>query len=177
MATSGFARTLPRMSLRSCGLQLTEYRFRGHQIEMPAAGVLEERDVGVRPAARNRAADQIVHVAEHVAFPDCSAGDRAQDIADAVEGRLATVGENDRAPCRVVVRLARRRIVAADQVEMRPGSQQRSLDQRRVGAGAVVMTSALTTVASRSSTASASIDWARRLAAVSTARWCVLFQM
>lgn len=76
-------------------LKLTEYRFRGHQIQMPTTRILEECDVAVRSAAQNCTADQIIQIAAHVAFSDCSAGDRAQDIADAVEGRLTTVREND----------------------------------------------------------------------------------
>src|SRR5690242_4732256 len=88
--------------------------LRGHQIEMPAARVLEEGDVVGAGPARHPAADQVVEVAPHVVLADRAARDRAQDVADPVEGGLAAIDEDAGAPGRQVVGLARVGGVAAD---------------------------------------------------------------
>src|SRR5216683_3341359 len=62
--------------------------LRGHQIEMPAARVLEESDVVGAEPSRHPAADQVVEIAPHVLPPDRAARDRRQDVADPVEGGL-----------------------------------------------------------------------------------------
>jgi branched-chain amino acid transport system ATP-binding protein len=61
-------------------------RLRGHQIEMPAARVLEQGDVVRVKPARPSLTDQIVEIAEHVLLADGATGDRAEDVADTVEG-------------------------------------------------------------------------------------------
>src|ERR1700730_16932650 len=60
--------------------------LRGHQIEMPAARVLEEGDVVGAEPSRHPAADQVVEVAAHVLLGDRAARDRAQDVPDSVAG-------------------------------------------------------------------------------------------
>src|SRR6185312_11028483 len=103
---------------------------------MAAAGVLEEGNVVGCRAARDPARSEIIEVAAHVALLDRTACDRRQDVADAVEGRLAPVHEYQRTLRAVVVCLAGLRRVAADEIEMRAGFQVRALDQRRVRARA-----------------------------------------
>src|SRR5262249_24212876 len=102
--------------------------------EMSAAGILEHGDFFLRAAAGYRAGNERVEVAQHVALPDRTACDRAQDVADALERRLAAIDEDARASRRFVVGFARLRRGAADQVEVRAGLQVDALYQRLVRA-------------------------------------------
>jgi hypothetical protein len=117
--------------------ELLKDRLAGHQIEMAAAGILEERDVIRSAPADDRSARKIVEVAEHIGFLDGPARDRLQNVADAAECGFPPIDEHTGSPGRCIIRFARLRRISADEIEMNAGPQIGTLDQRlmRTGAG------------------------------------------
>ena len=71
----------------SAASQLLKNGFAGHQVEMGAARVLENRNIGRRPASGHDASGEIVEVAEDSGFFNRAAGDGLCDVAH-VQGGL-----------------------------------------------------------------------------------------
>src|SRR6185503_13026360 len=78
--------------------ELPPDHFGCNQIEMAAAGILEESDVGGRAAPGDAPADEIIEIAEHIGFGDGAAGDRLENVADAGKGRFPPIDKDARAP-------------------------------------------------------------------------------
>src|SRR5689334_2321754 len=97
---------------------------------MPAAGILEEGDVGSTSSAPDCTAGQIIEIAQHVGFVNGAARDRLQDVAHAMEGGFAAIDEDERATGRLVVGLPRFGGISADEVEMGAGLEMGTLDER-----------------------------------------------
>src|ERR1700761_3298151 len=103
---------------------------------MASAGVLEERDVGWRSAARDLTGGECVQIAEHVRFANRPIGYGLTDVADSIECSLMAIDEDPGAASGFVIGFAGHGGVAADQVQMRSELEADALYQRRVRSGA-----------------------------------------
>src|SRR5690606_19941238 len=94
----------------------------GHQVEMRPARILEQGGVFRRGPARS-ALRKLVVVRENVFLPQRAGADGAENVAHAVQRRLAAVHENACAADAFIVGFACTRPETADEIEMLPRLQ------------------------------------------------------
>src|SRR5262245_1531758 len=82
---------------------LSKNDFSGHQIQVTATRILEECDVTRRPSSNNFFSGKIVQVAEHILLANSPTRNRAEDVADPVEGGFTPIDKNQCTPRCVIV--------------------------------------------------------------------------